>query len=84
MQEQTYDTNIEATVISSIIYSPALLDKYISQINIKIFFLPLHIKVMRVILEQYKSNKIIDEEIIRNILGREYENDLIYIISKNV
>lgn len=83
MQEQTYDTNIEATVISSIIYDPALLDKYTSKINKKLFFLPLHIKIIEIILVQYKSEKIIDEEIIRNKLGREFENDLIYILTKN-
>jgi len=83
MQEQTYDTNIEATVISSIIYNPALLDKYISKLNNKIFFLPFHIKIMQIVRNLYNSDKIIDEEIIRNKLGKEYENDLIYIISKN-
>ena len=83
MQEQTYDTNIEATVISSIIYNPALLDKYISKLNNKIFFLPFHIKIMQIVRNLYNSDKIIDEEIIRNKLGKEYENDLIYILSKN-
>ena len=83
MQEQTYDTNIEATVISSIIYDPALLDKYVHKLHKKLFFLPLHITVMDCILELYKADKLIDEEIIRNKLGKEFENDLIYIISKN-
>jgi len=83
LQEQTYDTNIEATVISSIIYNPALLDKYVHKLHKKLFFLPLHIIVMDCIIELYKADKLIDEEIIRNKLGREFENDLIYIISKN-
>ena len=82
MQEQTYDISIEATVISSIIYNPALLDKYISKLHKKIFFLPLHIKTMELIRTLYEADKIIDEEILRNKLGKEYENDLIYIISK--
>ncbi len=83
MQELTYDTNIEATIISSLIYSPALLDKYIEKINKKLFFLPLHLKIIEVILKLHQSEKIIDEEIIRNKIGKEYENELIYIISKN-
>ncbi|RLA80765.1 MAG: helicase DnaB [Epsilonproteobacteria bacterium] len=83
MQEQTYDTNIESTVISSIIFTPALLDSYISKLNKKLFFLPLHIKIIDVILELYKSDKLIDEEIIRNKLGREFEDDLIHILTKN-
>ena len=82
MHEQTYDTNIESTVISSIIYNPALLDKYNSKLHKKLFFLPFHIKIMSVIQAQYQADKAIDEEIIRNKIGREHENDLIYIISK--
>lgn len=83
MQEQTYDINIESTVISSILYNPALLDEHTSKINKKIFFLPLHIKIIEIILSLYKLEKIIDEEIIRNKLGKEFENDLIYILTKN-
>ena len=83
MQEQTYDTNIEATVLSSIIYSPALLDTYKLKLNSKLFFLPLHIKIIETILSLYRDDKIIDEEILRNKLGSEYENDLIYILTKN-
>ena len=82
MQEQTYDTNIESTVISSLIYTPALVDKYFSNLHEKLFFLPLHIKIIKIIIELNKNDKIIDEEIIRNKLGKEYESDLIYIITK--
>ena len=83
MQEQTYDTNIESTVISSIIYNPALLEVYSSKLVKKLFFLPLHIKIIDTILSLDKASKIIDEEIIRNKLGSEYESDLIYILTKN-
>jgi replicative DNA helicase len=83
MQEQTYDINIEATVISSIIYNPALLDKYASKINEKLFFLPLHNKIIHIILDFYNTEKVIDEELIRNKLGKEYENDLIYVLTRN-
>ncbi|MEA1982536.1 MAG: AAA family ATPase [Campylobacterota bacterium] len=83
MQEQTYDTNIEATLISSIIYRPALLDEYVSKITSKLFFLPLHKKVISIILNLYKEDKLIDEEIIRNKLGKEFEGDLLYILTKN-
>ncbi|QOP46764.1 AAA family ATPase [Sulfurimonas paralvinellae] len=83
MQEQTYDINIEATVISSIIYNPALLDKYASKITEKLFFLPLHAKIIHIILDFYNTEKVIDEELIRNKLGREYEDDFIYILTKN-
>ena len=82
MQEQTYDINIEATVISSIIYNPSLLDQYTSKINQKLFFLPLHNKIIHVILDFYNTDKVIDEELIRNKLGREFENDFIYILTK--
>jgi len=83
MQEQTYDTNLESTVISSIIFSPALLDTYNSKITKKLFFLPLHVKIITIILDLNNSDKIIDEEIIRNRLGKEFENDLLYILTKN-
>jgi len=83
MQEQTYDTNLESTVISSIIFSPALLDRYNSKITKKLFFLPLHIKIITIILDLNSSEKIIDEEILRNRLGKEFENDLLYILTKN-
>lgn len=83
MQEQTYDTNLEATILSSIIYSPALLEKYSTKLKIDLFFLPLHQNIINIIQTLYKSDKLIDEEIIRNKLGKEFEQDLIYIISKN-
>ena len=83
MQEQTYDTNIEATLLSSIIYDPALLEKYASKINKKLFFLPLHQNIIDVILKLSEADKLIDEEIIKNKLGPQFENDLIYILTKN-
>ncbi len=83
MQEQTYDTNIEATLLSSIIYDPALLEKYTSKINKKLFFLPLHQNIIDVVLKLYEADKLIDEEIIKNKLGPQLENDLIYILTKN-
>ena len=82
MQEQTYDTNIEATVISSIIFNPALLERYNSKINKKLFFLPLHVNIIIIILELSKAEKLIDEEIIRNKLGKEVEDNLLYILTK--
>jgi replicative DNA helicase len=83
MQEQTYDTNIEATVISSIIYDPTLFEKYNTKLKKELYFLPLHQNIFDIIQTQFKTNKLIDEEIIRNKLGKEFEHDLIYIISKN-
>jgi len=83
MQDQTYDINLESTVISSIIFSPALLETYSSKINKKLFFLPLHQKIISIILDLNNSDKIIDEEILRNKLGKEFEDDLLYILSKN-
>ncbi|MDQ7021662.1 MAG: DnaB-like helicase N-terminal domain-containing protein [Candidatus Dojkabacteria bacterium] len=83
MQEQTFDTNIEMTVITSIIFSPSLLETYAEKLTKKLFFLPLHIKIIELILNLYNNNKIIDEEIIRNKLGSGYEDDLIYILTKN-
>ena len=83
MQEQTYDTNIEATILSSIIYTPALFEKYTSKINKDLFFLPLHKTIIDIILKLFEANKIIDEEIIKNKLGPQFENDLIYILTKN-
>jgi len=83
MQEQTYDTNIEATVLSSIIYNPVLLEKYASKINKHLFFLPLHQKIIDIIINLFDANKVIDEEIIKNKLGTQFENDLIYILIKN-
>jgi replicative DNA helicase len=43
----------------------------------------MHVKIIEIILELYKAEKLIDEEIIRNKLGKEFENDLIYILTKN-
>jgi len=83
MQEQTYDTNIEATLLSSIIYNPALLEKYVSNINKNLFFLPLHKTIIDIVLKLSEADKIIDEEIIKNRLGPQFENDLIYILTKN-
>lgn len=83
MQEQTYDTNIEATVLSSIIYDPALLQKYNTKLKRELFFLPLHQNIIEIIQSQFKADKLVDEEIIRNKLGKEFEQDLIYIISKS-
>lgn len=83
MQEQTYDTNIETTVLSSIIYNPALLEKYSTKLRKELFFFSIHQNIIQIILDLDKAGKLIDEEIIRNKLGKEFEEDLIYIISKN-
>jgi len=82
MQEQTYDTNIEATVLSSIIFTPALLNKYSTKLKEKLFFLPLHQKIINIVNSLFKADKVIDEVIIRNILGKQSEEDILYIISK--
>jgi len=83
MQEQTYDTNIEATLLSSLIFNPALLDKHALHLSPTLFFLPTHKKIVELILDLHKNGKVIDEEILRNRLGSEYESDLIYILTKN-
>jgi len=83
MQEHTYDTNIEATLLSSIIYNPALLEKYASKINRNLFFLPFHQSIIDIILKLFEAEKLIDEEIIKNKLGPQFEDDLIYILTKN-
>lgn len=82
MQEQTYDTNLEATLLSSVIYTPALLEKYSQKLKTDLFFLPLHKNIISIVLKLYKDEKGIDEEIVRNKLGKEFEDDLLYIISK--
>ena len=83
MQEKTYDTNIEATLLSSIIYSPALLEKYAAKLHKDLFFLPLHQNIIDIVLKLYNEEKAIDEEIIKNKLGPQFEDDLIYILTKN-
>lgn len=83
MQEQTYDTNLEATILSSIIFTPSLLEKYSTKLKVDLFFLPLHKNIINIIQTLYKADKLIDEEIVRNKLGKEFEEDLIYIITKN-
>lgn len=83
MREQTYDTNLEATVLSSIIYTPALLEKYSRKLKHNLFFLPLHQNIHAIVQTLFQSGKVIDEEIVRNKLGKEFEDELIYIISKN-
>ncbi len=83
MQERTFDTDLEATLLSSIIYDPALLEKHSAKLKNNLFFLPLHQNIINIIQTLFKQDKVIDEEIIRNKLGKEFEQDLIYIISKN-
>jgi len=83
MQELTYDTNIELTVISSIVYDPTLLQKYAVKISTKLFFLPFHKEIIKIILELKNADKTIDEDIIRNKLGKEFKEDFLYILTRN-
>lgn len=81
MQEKIYDLNIESSLLSSIIFDPTLLKKYGEKINEDIFFLPNHRKIFKTIIDLYNNDKLIDEEIIKNHLGSEYEDVLINILS---
>ena len=83
MQEQTFNIGIEASVLSSIIFEPSQLDKYGSRLHINLFYLPNHQKILNVILERHKSEKTIDEEIIKHILGSDIEETLLFILQKN-
>lgn len=83
MEDQTYDINLEATVLSSILYNPALLEKYSGKLKEDLFFLPLHKNINTIVRTLFESGKLIDEEIVRNKIGKEFEQELLYIISKN-
>ena len=81
MQEKTYDLNIESALLSSIIFDPSLLKKYADKIDENVFFLPYHQKIYKTIIDLYRNDKPIDEEIIKNRLGSNYEDILINILS---
>ena len=83
MQETTYNISIESSVISSIIFNPALLDKYHSKINKKLFYIHSHTKIIDLILMLHKEDKIIDEVIISSLLDNKYEEDLLRIMVTN-
>ena len=82
MHEKIYDINIEASVLSSIINEPRLLKKN-HNIKKELFYLPEHIKIIEVILTLNKENKTIDEIILQNYLGKEYEDILIQALTRN-
>jgi len=82
MHEKIYDINIEASVLSSIINEPRLLKKN-HNIKKELFYLPEHIKIIEVILTLNKKNKTIDEIILQNYLGKEYEDILIQALTRN-
>ena len=83
MLEKSYNIDIELTILSSIIYDPALLDKYKSRIKNKLFYLNSHKKIIEMILQLHKDEKIIDEIILHNKLGNSYDENLLSILSKN-
>ena len=81
MQKQTYNLNIESALLSSLIFNPDLLKKYAEKMSEELFFQPQHRKIFTTINELYSNGKQIDEEILHNILGDEYENILINILA---
>lgn len=83
MTTKTYDINIEATVIGSLINTPMLLKEKSSYVKSKLFFLPSHKNIINTILDLHKNNIKIDIDIIRNKINKEFENDLLYIMSKS-
>lgn len=83
MDNKIYDTNIEASILSSLLFEPAQVKRYISKLDEKLFYYSVYKKIYQTIIYQYENGKLIDEEIIRNKLGVEYEEDLLYVMSKN-
>lgn len=83
MELKLYNIELEASILSSIIFDPSLLEKYGSKLNSDLFYLPSHKNIFEVILDLYKNNKVIDEEIILDKLGKEHEDDLLNVLAKN-
>ena len=82
MSEKLYDINIEATILSSLIFERKVLEKNITKLKLKYFFKDVHKKILNIIIDRFNNNKIINEEILINQIEQKYENDLLIIVSK--
>jgi len=81
MQDKTYDIVIERTILASLLFDFEHHHICIQKIDAQIFFLPIHKTVFELIFDAEKNNKIIDENILRNKLGSQSEEDLLNIVA---
>lgn len=70
MNEQNYNTNIEKSILSSIIFEPSLFDELGFLLKKDDFYLPAHQDIYSAIVLLVSKEKPIDEEFIANELKR--------------
>ncbi|MGE0738274.1 DnaB-like helicase N-terminal domain-containing protein [Sulfurimonas sp.] len=70
MNEQNYNTNIEKSILSSIIFEPSLFDELGLLLKKDDFYLPAHQDIYSAIVLLVSKEKPIDEEFIANELKR--------------
>lgn len=81
MEQKTFNINIEMTVLVSLIYGNDVFKKYKHKLNVELFYLPLNQKIFNVLEDLYNKNYPIDEFIIREKIGSEFEAELLQILT---
>lgn len=83
MNEQNYNTSIEKSVLSSILFNPVLIEDIDNIIDVKDFYLPAHQEIYATMQFLYKNDLPIDEEFIKRKAKKLDENAMLDILSAN-
>ena len=75
--------NIESTIISSIINSPTLIEKYYDNLKIKYFYNKSNKKILEIILNLFDTKKTITLDTIKIKLEKPEQEQLLNILIKN-
>lgn len=85
MSQQLYDINLEQTLLASLIFEPALIDKYFHKLNSQsLLFQESHQIILQTILKLHSDSVPVEEGMINSFLkknGHNVEKELIFILT---
>jgi len=81
--EQSYNANIEKSILSAILFNPILIEDIDNIIDVKDFYLPAHQEIYSTMQFLYKNDLPIDEEFIKRKSKKLDESTMLEILSAN-
>lgn len=83
MNHESYNTSIEKSILSAILFNPILIEDIDNIIDVKDFYLPAHQEIYATMQFLYKNDLPIDEEFIKRRSKKLDENAMLEILSAN-
>ena len=83
MNEQNYNTNIEKSILSSILFEPQILQEISKILKVEDFYLPTHQLIFDAMLKLDKQALPIDEEFIKRKFPKVDDDAMLQILAAN-